>query len=69
MNVTNINDKKEFNEDRTYNGAYGDMVQVPKSLYSFMIQSNQQILPSINKHVIAQNMKKAKQNVGDPKAY
>ena len=69
MNVTNINDKKEFNEDGTYNGAYGDMVQVPKSLYTFMIQSSQQILPSINKHVIAYNMKKAKENAADPKAY
>ena len=60
MNVTNINDKREFNEDGTYNGAYGDMVQVPKSLYTFMIQSSQQVLPSINKHVIAYNMKKQK---------
>ena len=69
MNVTNINDKREFNEDGTYNGAYGDMVQVPKSLYTFMIQSSQQILPSINKHVIAYNMKKAKENAADPKTY
>ena len=69
MNVTNINDKREFNEDGTYNGAYGDMVQVPKSLYTFMIQSSQQVLPSINKHVIAYNMKKAKENAADPKTY
>ena len=70
MNVTNINNnKKEVSEDGTYNGAYGDMVRVPKNMYSFMIESSQQILPSINKHVIVQNMKKAKQNAGDPKAY
>ena len=69
MNVTNINDKREFNEDGTYNGAYGDMVQVPKSLYTFMIQSSQQVLPSINKHVIAYNMKKAKENAADPQTY
>ena len=69
MNVTNINDKREFNEDGTYNGAYGDMVQVPKSLYTFMIQSSQQVLPSINKHVIAYNMKKAKENAAVPKTY
>ena len=69
MNVTNIHDKKEFNEDGTYNGAYGDMVQVPKSLYNFMLSSSQQILPAVNKHVIAQNVTKAKQNASDPKAY
>ena len=69
MNVTNIHDKKEFNEDGTYNGAYGDMVQVPKSLYNFMLSSSQQILPAVNKHVIAQNVNKAKQNASDPKAY
>ena len=69
MNVTNINDKKEFNEDGTYNGAYGDMVQVPKSLYNFMLSSSQQILPAVNKHVIAQNVNRAKQNASDPKAY
>ena len=69
MNVTNINDKKEFNEDGTYNGAYGDMVQVPKSLYNFMVSSSQQILPAGNKHVIAQNVDRAKQNAIDPKAY
>ena len=69
MNVTNINDKREFNKDGTYNGAYWDMAQVPKSLYSCMIESSQQILPSVNKHVIAQNVKKAKQNARDPKAY
>ena len=69
MNVTNIHDKKEFNEDGTYNGAYGDMVQVPKSLYNFMLSSSQQILPSVNKHVIAQNVDKAKRNASDPKAY
>ena len=69
MNVTNIHDKKEFNEDGTYNGAYGDMVQVPKSLYNFMLSSGQQILPAVNKHVIAQNVTKAKQNASDPKAY
>ena len=69
MNVTNIHDKKEFNEDGTYNGAYGDMVQVPKSLYNFMLSSSQQILPAVNKHVIAQNVTRAKQNASDPKAY
>ena len=69
MNVTNIHDKKEFNEDGTYNGAYGDMVQVPKSLYNFMLSSSQQILPAVNKHVIAQNVNRAKQNASDPKAY
>ena len=69
MNVMNIHDKKEFNEDGTYNGAYGDMVQVPKSLYNFMLSSSQQILPAVNKHVIAQNFNKAKQNASDPKAY
>ena len=69
MNVTNIHDKKEFNEDGTYNGAYGDMVQVPKALYNFMLSSSQQILPAVNKHVIAQNVNKAKQNASDPKAY
>ena len=69
MNVTNIHDKKEFNEDGTYNGAYGDMVQVPKALYNFMLSSSRQILPSVNKHVIAQNVNKAKQNASDPKAY
>ena len=69
MNVTNIHDKKEFNEDGTYNGAYGDMVQVPKSLYNFMLSSSQQILPAGNKHVIAQNVNRAKQNASDPKAY
>ena len=69
MNVTNIHDKKEFNEDGTYNGAYGDMVQVPKSLYNFMLSSSQQILPAVNKHVIAQNVTKAKQNASNPKAY
>ena len=70
MNVSNIlNDKKEFNDDGTYNGAYGDMVQVPKSLYKFMLSSSQQILPAVNKHVIAQNVTRAKQNASDPKAY
>ena len=69
MNVTNIHDKKEFNEDGAYNGAYGDMVQVPKSLYNFMLSSSQQILPAVNKHVIAQNVTRAKQNASDPKAY
>ena len=69
MNVTNIHDKKEFNEDGTYNGAYGDMVQVPKSFYNFMLSSSQQILPAVNKHVIAQNVDKAKRNASDPKAY
>ena len=69
MNVTNIHDKKQFNEDGTYNGAYGDMVQVPKSFYNFMLASSQQILPAVNKHVIAQNVNKAKQNASDPKAY
>ena len=69
MNVTNIHDKKEFNEDGTYNGAYGDMVQVPKALYQFMLSSSQQILPAVNKHVIAQNVDKAKRNASDPKAY
>ena len=69
MNVTNIHDKKEFNEDGTYNGAYGDMVQVPKALYNFMLSSSQQILPAVNKHVIAQNVDKAKRNASDPKAY
>ena len=69
MNVTNIHDKKEFNEDGTYNGAYRDMVQVPKSLYNFMLSSSQQILPAVNKHVIAQNVNRAKQNASDPKAY
>ena len=69
MNVTNIHDKKEFNEDGTYNGAYGDMVQVPKLLYNFMLSSSQQILPAVNKHVIAQNVTRAKQNASDPKAY
>ena len=69
MNVTNINDKKEVNDDGTYNGAYGDMVQVPKSLYNFMLSSSQQILPAVNKHVIAQNVDRAKQNASDPKAY
>ena len=69
MNVTNIHDKKEFNEDGTYNGTYGDMVQVPKSLYNFMLSSSQQILPAVNKHVIAQNVNRAKQNASDPKAY
>ena len=68
MNVTNINDKKEFNEDGTYNGTYGDMVQVPKSLYNFMLSSSQQILPAVNKHVLAQNVNRAKQNASDPKA-
>ena len=69
MNITNINDKKEFNDDGTYNGAYGNMVQVPKSLYNFMLSSSQQILPAVNKHVIPQNVKRAKQNASDPKAY
>ena len=69
MNITNIHDKKEFNEDGTYNGAYGDMVQVPKALYNFMLSSSQQILPAVNKHVIAQNVDKAKRNASDPKAY
>ena len=69
MNVTNIHDKKEFNDDGTYNGTYGDMVQVPKSLYNFMLSSSQQILPAVNKHVIAQNVDKAKRNASDPKAY
>ena len=69
MNVTNITDKKEFNDDGTYNGAYGDMVQVPKSLYNFMLSSSQQILPAVNKHVIAQNVDRAKRNASDPKAY
>ena len=69
MNVTNIHDKKEFNEDGTYNGAYGDMVQVPKALYNFMLSSSQQILPAVNKHVIAQNVDRAKRNASDPKAY
>ena len=69
MNVTNINDKKEFNEDGTYNGAYWDMAQVPKSLYNFMLSSSQQILPAVSKHVIAQNVNRAKQNASDPKAY
>ena len=69
MNVTNIHNKKEFNDDGTYNGAYGDMVQVPKSLYNFMLSSSQQILPAVNKHVIAQNVDKAKRNASDPKAY
>ena len=70
MNVTDIQqDKKEFNTDGTYNGAYGDMVQVPKSLYNFMLSSSQQILPAVNKHVIAQNVDKAKRNASDPKAY
>ena len=69
MNVTNIHNKKEFNEDGTYNGAYGDMVQVPKSLYNFMLSSSQQILLAVNNHVIAQNVNRAKQNASDPKAY
>ena len=52
-----------------YNGAYGDMVQVPKLLYNFMLLSSQQILPAVNKHVIAQNNNRAKQNTSDPKVY
>ena len=42
---------------------------MPKSLYNFMLSSSQQILPAVNKHVIAQNVNRAKQNASDPKAY
>ena len=34
-----------------------------------MLSSSQQILPAVNKHAIAQNVNRAKQNASDPKAY
>ena len=34
-----------------------------------MLLSSQQIVPTVNKHVIAQNVNRAKQNASDPKAF
>ena len=61
--------KKQFNIDGTYNGAYSDMIRVPRSTYMFMLNSAQQVIPSIHAHVIAQNVSNARKNAHDPAAY
>ena len=61
--------RKQFNIDGTYNGAYSDMIRVPQSTYMFMLNSAQQVIPSINAHAIAQNVTNARKNAHDPAAY
>ena len=51
------------------NGAYGDMVLVPKSLYKFFLSSSQMILPSINSHIVARNVTDARANSSNPPVY
>ena len=51
------------------NGAYGDMVLVPKSLYKFFLSSSQMILPSINSHIVARNVNNARANASNPPVY
>ena len=60
---------KQFNIDGTYNGAYSDMIRVPRSTYMFMLNSAKQVIPSIHAHVIAKNVLNARKNASDPAAY
>ena len=60
---------KQFNIDGTYNGAYGDMIRVPRSTYMFMLNSAKQVSPSIHAHVIAKKVLNARKNANDPAAY
>ena len=60
---------KQFNIDGTYNGAYSDMIRVPRSTYMFMLNSAKQVIPSIHAHVIAKNVTNARKNANDPAAY
>ena len=60
---------RQFNIDGTYSGAYADMVRVPRSTLMFMMNSAQQVIPSINAHVVANNVAKARKNANDSALY
>ena len=60
---------RQFNANGTYGGAYADMVRVPRSTLMFMLNSAQQVIPSINAHIVASNVAKARKNAHDPAAY
>ena len=60
---------KQFNADGSYSGAYADMVRVPRHTLMFMMNSTKQVIPSINAHVVASNVAKARKNAHDPASY
>ena len=60
---------KQFNADGSYSGAYADMVRVPRHTLMFMMNSAKQVIPSINAHVVASNVAKARKNAHDPASY
>jgi len=60
---------KQFNADGSYSGAYADMVRVPRHVLMFMMNSAKQVIPSINAHVVASNVAKARKNAHDPASY
>ena len=60
---------KQYNVDGTYSGSYADMVRVPRSSFMFMLNSAKQVIPSINAHVVAGNVAKARKHANDPAIY